>query len=250
VSDNLGTLGLALGDDDLIEAVSAHVERYLGPIATVMHEPVSQTVHVDLYWVAPTREKPFHAFATSGMAERAMSIPDGNTPPLFAELCTMLPLGWPIPDPRSVIHKAGAPGVWWPLNILKLLARYPHELQTALGVGHTIALTDGTGSVSSGVRFSGAMMLPGDTLAKGFGTLRHQGREIDFLSVFPLYPEELEFKLEHGLDAFLSVLGKTELPVPDLWKPDRPNALGGQTGVAASKSPSAPKKMKKWFWPF
>jgi hypothetical protein len=38
----------AWGDEQLIEEVTAHVERHLGPSPTVNHELVSVDVHVDV----------------------------------------------------------------------------------------------------------------------------------------------------------------------------------------------------------
>jgi hypothetical protein len=43
------------GDRALIEAVSEHVMRWVGPITLVYHENVSESVHIDVHYVASTR---------------------------------------------------------------------------------------------------------------------------------------------------------------------------------------------------
>ena len=83
-------------------------------------------------------------------------------------------------------------------------------------------------------------------------------REVEFLSVFPLYPEEMAFRIANGLDAFLARLGTTGLAIPDMWKPDRVNACGGARGTPMGGAPArsgeragaeAPKR-RRWWWPF
>ena len=37
------------GDPELIDAITAHIEKHLGPVEQVFHEIVSPTVHVDLW---------------------------------------------------------------------------------------------------------------------------------------------------------------------------------------------------------
>lgn len=67
----------ALGDAESIEAIGAHIERHLGPIHRVFHELVSDVVHLDVHWVQPTPERPWHNLVTSGMSDLAMSAPEG-----------------------------------------------------------------------------------------------------------------------------------------------------------------------------
>lgn len=41
------------GDPALIDAVTAHVGRHIGPVANVWHERTSAYVHVDVHHVPP-----------------------------------------------------------------------------------------------------------------------------------------------------------------------------------------------------
>ena len=59
---------LAIGDEDSIERISAHIEEHIGPVAGVFHELISDLVHIDVHMVAPTDERPYHTLFTSGTA--------------------------------------------------------------------------------------------------------------------------------------------------------------------------------------
>ncbi|MEO1085403.1 MAG: suppressor of fused domain protein, partial [Acidobacteriota bacterium] len=66
----------AIGDAEHIERISDHIEEHIGPIASVLHELVSDQVHIDIHVVAPTPERDFYTLVTSGMSERAMAAPE------------------------------------------------------------------------------------------------------------------------------------------------------------------------------
>lgn len=66
----------ATGEGSL-EEISDHIEKYVGKIDMVFHEIVSDQVHIDVHWVKPTEERPFHTLITSGMSDKEMTTPDG-----------------------------------------------------------------------------------------------------------------------------------------------------------------------------
>ncbi|RYG93976.1 MAG: suppressor of fused domain protein, partial [Alphaproteobacteria bacterium] len=47
----------AVGSGEAIEAISAHIEKYVGKIDMVYHEIVSDLVHLDIHMVYPTPER-------------------------------------------------------------------------------------------------------------------------------------------------------------------------------------------------
>jgi len=63
--------------DSCIEQISDHVERHIGPIESVFHEIISDTVHVDVHFVPPTEARPWTTLVTSGMSDRPMAAPEG-----------------------------------------------------------------------------------------------------------------------------------------------------------------------------
>ncbi len=112
------------GDLALIEGVSDHIAAWIGK-PKVFHERVSRRIHLDIYWVPPSEDLPFHTLATSGMNEKPMSGPDSHRE-LYAELLMFLPPDWPmdqVTEDRDAL---------WPIRIMKAVAGYPHEHQTWL----------------------------------------------------------------------------------------------------------------------
>ena len=81
----------AIGSDETIQLISNHIETHVGNIYKVFHEMVSDLVHIDLHWVKPTTERPFHVLVTSGMSDMPMTVPEGFEGLRYAELCVLLP---------------------------------------------------------------------------------------------------------------------------------------------------------------
>ena len=50
--------GVSETDGRYLDPISSHIERHLGPIDNVLHEIVSDVVHIDLHHVRPTAERP------------------------------------------------------------------------------------------------------------------------------------------------------------------------------------------------
>lgn len=118
--------------EECIEQISEHLEAYLGGIETVFHEVVSDTVHIDVHFVNPTEEFPFCRLVTSGMSDLPMTAPENADVPKYVELMITLPGTWKI-DQTSFKNESW----YWPVRLLKDLARLPHKYNTWLGWGHT-----------------------------------------------------------------------------------------------------------------
>jgi len=206
------------GDVALIRAVSEHVTRWVGPITLVYHEIVSEKVHIDVHYVASTQDRPFEVLVTSGMSERPMSTPAGLDVPRFAEVVAILPAGWPLvgaalDDERN----------YWPVRMIKGLARYPHENEAWLGHGHSLSEGDGPSApFAPNTRLNAVILLPPVSLPRRFSTLRGTDRgEINFWAAVPLYWEELDLKLREGTDALLDAFARHG--ITDRIDPHRPN---------------------------
>ena len=65
------------------------------------------------------------------------------------------------------------------------------------------------------------MLLPSITLPKEFYELKTDKKTINFLCIFPLYKEEMEFKLKHGSDKLLDKFD--EHGIIDIVDPKRKN---------------------------
>ena len=119
--------------DSSIDEISDHIEKHVGKIHMVFHELVSDQVHIDVHWVKPTTERPFHTLVTSGMSDKPMHSPQGVDDCDYAELSICLPQDWKVSEEDFEDEKN-----YWPIRWLKFLARFPHEYNTRLFQGHTI----------------------------------------------------------------------------------------------------------------
>lgn len=198
---------LASGDPDSIQAIAAHIAQHLGPTSGVMHEIISDKVHLDVHLVPPSAERPFYVLVTSGMSDRPMLTPAGASPaevPPYAELCILLPPDWPLPGPDtpagSTAELFANEAAYWPIRWLKLLARLPHEYHTFLAYGHTVPNGEDAEPFADNTRLGCMLALNALSLPEEFQTLRLSPEKIiQFYTLYPLYPEEMELKMNQGL---------------------------------------------------
>src|SRR5687767_15165770 len=59
---------MAIGDSENIQRISEHIEQHCGEVESVLHELVSDLVHIDIHYVKPTPERNYHTLVTSGMS--------------------------------------------------------------------------------------------------------------------------------------------------------------------------------------
>jgi len=190
-----------------IEAITDHVERHLGLSATVFHEIVSDTVHVDVLLVQPSGTQPHVRLVTSGMSDLPMQVPEGADRPRHAELMMTLPAGWKLDQADFEDERW-----YWPIRLLKTLARLPHKHDTWLGTGHTVPNGDPAAPYAPGTSLCGAIVLPSVTVPEAFGTLEvSPEKTIHFFAAVPLYLEEMDLKLRDGTGALLAKLGAAGL---------------------------------------
>jgi hypothetical protein len=187
----------AIGDSETIGRVEKHIEEHIGKPDMVWHELVSHLVHVDIHMVNPTPERNYYTLITSGMSDQPMNVPPGAEAFRFAELVICLPPTWKVTqaDFQNEEH-------YWPLRWLKVLARLPHEYDTWLGVAHTVPNGDPPRPFAGNTQLCGMMLMqPSMLFSDAFIELHmNANKTVNFLSLIPLYREEMDFKLKHGAD--------------------------------------------------
>lgn len=208
-----------------LEEISDHIEKHIGPIQSVFHEIVSDTVHIDVFWVAPSEKRPYHTLITSGMSDRPMHVPEELEGLAFMELMVTLPSTW------RVDQEAFEDERWyWPVRTLKFLARFPHKFDTWLGYGHTIPNGDPPEAYASNTKLNGIIILASPQVPDDFPTLKtNDGTTIHFMSCVPLYQEEMNLKLKKGADALLELFDKHGLS--EVIDPDRKNVARKRFGL-------------------
>lgn len=199
------------------DPITAHIERHLGPIESVYHEIISDTVHIDVHVVAPTEDCPNIRLVTSGMSDLPMTLGEGVEVSPYLELMLTLPADWPLAQAQLEDERN-----YWPIRLLKTLARLPHKYATWLGIGHTVPNGYPAEPYAPGVGFDGAIVLLALSAPEEFDELVvSDDKTIDFLSVVPLYPEEMALKLEEGTDALIDLLSDND--IGDVIEPGRHN---------------------------
>ncbi len=202
-----------------IEEISDHIEKYIGKIDMVFHELISDQVHIDLHWIKPTAERPFHTLVTSGMSDKPMSAPQEMNDFRYAELCICLPAEWKISNEDFEDENN-----YWPLRWLKMLSRFPHEYNTWLGYGHTIPNGNPAEPFTNQTRLNTMLLLPPMLFDEGFHELKITAEKtIYFYALYPLYQEEVDLKMKKGVEGLYE--GFEQIGLTDILDINRPNSV-------------------------
>lgn len=214
----------AVGNDSNIEAISNHIEKHVGTIESVFHELISDQVHIDIHWVKPSSKFPFHVLVTSGMSDQPMITPEEANDFRYSELCLLLPAYWKI-GVENYKEIFSDEDNYWPLRWLKIIARFPHEYNTWVSYGHTIPNGEDAAPFAENTKMGCMMLLPSISLPEEFSELRiNEDKKINFYCLYPLYKEEMNYKLSKGSDALLNKFEKNA--ISDVIYPDRLNTCG------------------------
>ena len=145
---------------------------------------------------------------TTGMSDKPMHVPDGAEDFRYAELVVCLPPDWKLTK-EDFANEAN----YWPIRLIKSLARLPHEYDTWLGPGHSIPNGgDDPQPYADNTRLCCAIIVPAVRFGEKFLRLETPDeRVINFYSVWPILPDETVFKLRHGYDELMDRLLSREV---------------------------------------
>ena len=184
--------------EEEMNAVEEHIEQYFGKFENVFHELDSPDIHVDICVVPPSEERDYYTLVTMGMGAHRMNVPEELAEYKLerAELAIALPGNW------KLKHEDLKNERWyWPIRLLKTLARLPIASDTWLGFGHTM---DNEDDFAKDTKLCAAILTgPQDTEDGSEVCTLPSGEEVNFYQVIPLYREELEYKMVHDADALL-----------------------------------------------
>ena len=202
--------------EDEMEAVEGHIQQYFGEVENVFHELVSPDIHVDICIVPPTEERDYYTLVTMGMGAHRMNVPEELAEYKLerAELAIALPADWKL-DQESMKDEKW----YWPIRLLKSLARLPINCDSWLGHGHTVENRE---PFADNTKLCTATLIgPQDTEDGSEVCTLPGGEEVNFYQVIPLYEDELDYKLEHDVDALLNKMRGISFVV----NPTRQNAI-------------------------
>lgn len=202
--------------EDEIDIIEKHIEHYYGNFEFVFHEKVSPDIHVDICLIPPSEECNWYTLVTMGMGAHLMNVPNQLKEDQLerAELVICLPEYWKLDKEHLKDEKW-----YWPIRLLKELARFPGENNTWLGWGHTVSY-DGPLSYTTELCASILINPPCGNVGGNTCTLP-DGEEVNFYQVIPLYGDELEYKLKNGTQKLLDKMNDNIL----LVNPHRLNVL-------------------------
>ena len=205
-----------------VEAIVCHIERRIGRVHRVFQEIVSDDLHIDVYHVKSSLFRRYEVLVTSGMSAVPMAVPEGEGVPRFAEIVTVLPKGWPLTQDAFLDERH-----YWPIRLMKDVARLPYYSKTWVGFGHTFS----NGSSEADIRpyadstaLCSVAILPPASLGESAWLLKRNGEDdIAFWAAVPLHLAELKFKFENGMDALLDLFDQNG--VTDRIDPERPSVV-------------------------
>jgi hypothetical protein len=206
------------GEDSSIEQIEQHLARFGVKAENVLHEIVSDLVHIDVHVCEPTAERNFYTLFTTGMSDQPMTVPEGAEHLRHAELMLCLPPGWSLRGPGGSVDPR--PEAYWPIRLLKGLARFPHEYRSWLGVGHTLPNGDPPAPYAPDTELCCALLAAPQTLPEEAQQLEVRADKlVNLYAVFPIHKAEMDLKLAKGADALYALLDGKQ--VSELLDPGR-----------------------------
>ena len=176
----------------LNDPIAVHVQRHLGPLQEIVAQPPCSVLVI-----RPGRRGAPARLVSHGISEQE------QPGPRRCEMMIAVP-----PECRA----------WVPL--LGQLAAYPRDHQIYLERG---AMVPFQGGPQHG--YAGFLVFPSISVAGSFYVLQTPTQRIEFLSVYPLYPEELAWAQSAGLEALLAALEQHQ--IGDFTPLQRPHCLPG-----------------------
>jgi len=205
-----------------IEALEKHLDKYFeSKEITVFHEMLSLDFHLDVYFIQP-ENKDFNLLITSGMSLLEMNVPEtieNREEYTFAELILLVSKEIEFSNVLSDHNKNE-----WIIGMMKDMARFPHHQHTFLTEGHTLqAWNDIAEPYDKDTNFTSCILLPSATFDEDFMQITAGSRVINLHSLFPLYKNELEYKIQNGYSKFFDLLIADD--VAEVFHHNRQNLL-------------------------
>ena len=171
------------GREDFRIAREAHYKRFLGEIDSVAHSMSVDLlpVHVDVYQLPPTGDRPYWTLITGGMSD-------------FRQPALEKPPAGIVPRSELFIYARQLEN-WMP-SVLQGLAEMPFERASALYWGHTVP--NGQPITDAAEHLTSFFFLPPCCEIEDFQALSLDGDGVAFLMVVTITEAERAYAIEHG----------------------------------------------------
>ena len=130
-----------------------------------------------------------------------MTVPDGAEEYSRAELYIQLPADWEYRDYED-------PNWGWPQHWLRSMAQYPQQHNPWLGGPVTlVANEDPPQPLAPNTKFTTLLLLADQSL------VTDDGKKIWLYRMTPLYTEERQLEIDHGIPALLNAFDAHDIPM-------------------------------------
>ncbi|OAB38850.1 suppressor of fused domain protein [Paenibacillus glacialis] len=181
------------------EKLLEHYKKYIGDQSLINVETISDSININLIIFKANDNRNYHTIITSGMSLLPADVPEDDNEWKYTELMMYLPSSWPVN--KEGIEKFNE---YWPFGWLRKLGKFPLEKETWFCYGDTIPNGDPPEPVAPNNKFTSMLLLPPIRENEDFYSVRvSEEKTIRFVVVSPIYQEELEYNLTHGLEALL-----------------------------------------------
>ncbi|MBR6149187.1 MAG: suppressor of fused domain protein [Lachnospiraceae bacterium] len=196
---------LYLYDEKDLNEVDEYISKAFGNFENVFHEIISPDIHLDVCFIPPTNEEPFFKLVTMGAGAYEMDIPDKWKEYRLerAEYVIYVPKEWNLNSPEIADY--------WPIKVLKDVARLPILCDTWLSFGHTTQDDEEGSPYAPNTKFNSVVL---DFCENHQGEVKLEtssGKTINFYQIIPLYPEELEFKMNNDAETLIDLFDKKNI---------------------------------------
>ena len=196
---------LYLYDEKDLNEVDEYISKAFGNFENVFHEIISPDIHLDVCFIPSTNEEPFFKLVTMGAGAYDMDIPEQWKEYRLerAEYVIYVPKEWNLNSPEIADY--------WPIKVLKDVARLPILCDTWLSFGHTTQDDEEGSPYAPNTKFNSVVL---DFCENHQGEVRLEtssGKTINFYQIIPLYPEELEFKMNNDAETLIDLFDKKNI---------------------------------------
>ena len=180
---------LYLSEKDTV-ILEKYIEDNIGHFNNVFHEIASPDLHIDIAIIEPTEEKDYYTLVTMGMSAFKMPIPSNMGKTNRAEMAIRLPKNWNI---NSTEEKD-----YWPIRIIKDLARFPYYDNCFLADGHYIDWPE----EFTNTKFNSVVL---KRIIDRNNCKFKNSDEVIIYNVIPLYESEFKYLVENGPSNFFKI---------------------------------------------
>jgi len=197
--------------------VEAHITKYFGKYDMVYHELALPDIRCDVAQIPPSPGRDFVTLVTMGAGAHKMSIPKRLREDVFcrAEYIITLP-------PNRTKEKHAVIANYWPLDLLRNVARLPIRYNTFVHYMHTLSNDAKNSPYSDDTKLCSAVVnFPvqfGDD-SSSLATILPNGEAVAFWQLIPIYESELALAQTEGSDALIDLLGDIVMRPVDINRP-------------------------------